>query len=435
MSDHVFPIQRRRRHSVAVLLSLLPAVCIGALTGSGQPAAAADWPQFLGPTRNGISTETDLLTSWPAKGPPVLWERAVGAGFSGPVVAGPWLILFHRVGDKEVVECLEAATGKSRWKADYPTAYRDDYGKGDGPRSTPLVAGGRVFTLGAEGRLHCLDLNTGKVLWQRALHEDYQVPRNFFGVGTSPLLEGGLVIVNVGGKGAGVVALDQNTGKEVWRATDQHASYASPVAATIAGTRHLFVFTREGLVSLDPKTGAVRFSKRWRSRFQASVNAATPLVIGDYLFLSASYNTGAVLLRVHADGADEVWKGDNILSNHYSTSVAYQGFLYGFDGRQEEGARLRCVELKTGKVRWTREPFGCGSLILVGGNLIILAENGDLVSVEATPDAYHEKSRAAVLARPCRAPIALAEGRLFARDERKLVCWDLRKGMGRLPGK
>ncbi len=435
MSDHVFPAQCRRRVPAAILLSLLPVACIGALTGSGRPAAAADWPQFLGPTRNGISTETDLLTSWPAKGPPVLWERAVGAGFSGPVVVGPWLILFHRVGDKEVVECLEAATGKSRWKADYPTAYRDDYGKGDGPRSTPLVAGGRVFTLGAEGRLHCLDLNTGKVLWQRALHEDYQVPRNFFGVGTSPLLEGGLVIVNVGGKGAGVVALDQNTGKEVWRATDQHASYASPVAATIAGTRHLFVFTREGLVSLDPKTGAVRFSKRWRSRFQASVNAATPLVIGDYLFLSASYNTGAVLLRVHADGADEVWKGDNILSNHYSTSVAYQGFLYGFDGRQEEGARLRCVELKTGKVRWTREPFGCGSLILVGGNLIILAENGDLVSVEATPDAYHEKSRAAVLARPCRAPIALAEGRLFARDERKLVCWDLRKGMGRLPGK
>ncbi len=426
MCDRFFPILPRRRGPAAALLGVLLAA--GGWALAGRPAGAADWPQFLGPTRNGVSAETGLATSWPAKGPPVLWERAVGAGFSGPVVAGPRLILFHRVADKEVVECLEAATGKPRWKADYPTAYRDDYGKGDGPRSTPLVAGGRVFTLGAEGRLHCLDLDTGKVVWRRALHEDYQVPRNFFGVGTSPLLEGGLIVVNVGGQGAGIVALDQATGKEVWRATDQQASYASPVAATIAGTRHLFVFTREGLVSLDPRTGAVRFSKRWRSRSQASVNAATPLVVDDYLFLSASYNTGAVLLRVRADGADEVWKGDDILSNHYNTSVAYQGFLYGFDGRQEEGARLRCVELKTGKVRWTREPFGCGSMILAGGRLIILAENGDLVLVEATPEAYREQARAAVLTRPCRAPIALAEGRLFGRDERKLVCWDLRKG-------
>jgi outer membrane protein assembly factor BamB len=213
----------------------------------------------------------------------------------------------------------------------------------------------------------------------------------------------------------------------VWKATDDEASYSSPVAATIDGTRHVFFFTRKGLVSLDPRDGTVRFTKTWRSRFNASVNAATPVVVGDLLFLSASYNTGAVLLRVRTDGADEVWKGDDVLSNHYGTSVERGGYLYGFDGRQEEGAQLRCVELKTGKVRWTKERFGCGSMIWADGNLIVLGENGDLVLIEATPEAYREKALSPVLSAQCRAGLALADGRLYARDDHKLICWNLKK--------
>src|SRR5262249_26076456 len=157
-----------------------------------------------------------------------------------------------------------------RWKFAYPTRYNDDFGKGDGPRSTPLVAGGRVYTLGAEGTLHCLELETGKKVWERPLNEDYQVRKGVFGVSTSPLLDGDLLLVNVGGKGAGIVAFARDTGKEVWRATGHEASYASPVAATIAGTRHVIFFTREGIVSLNPKDGTVRFSKHWRSRMNAS---------------------------------------------------------------------------------------------------------------------------------------------------------------------
>jgi outer membrane protein assembly factor BamB len=393
----------------------------------GLIGVGADWPQFLGPTRNGHSTETGLLSSWPAKGPPVVWEREVGTGFSGPVVAGQALILFHRVGDQEVVECLDATTGKERWKTPYPTAYVDDYGKGNGPRSTPLIADQRVYTLGAEGRLHCLDLNSGKIVWKRSLLEEYQSPKNFFGVGTSPLVEGDLLVINVGGPEAGIVAFAKDTGKEVWKATDQLASYSSPVAATIQGTRHVFFLTREGLVSLDPAKGNVRFSKRWRARSVASVNAATPLVVDDHVFLSASYNTGAVWLRVKADGVTEEWKGDNILSNHYDTSIYAKGFLYGLDGRQETGVRLRCIEAATGKVRWTRDRFGCTSFILAEGNLIGLTENGDLVLLEATPEAYREKSRASVLGKPCRAPLALANGLLYGRNDQKLICWNLRK--------
>jgi outer membrane protein assembly factor BamB len=389
--------------------------------------AAGDWPQFLGPARNGVSAETDLAAAWPKQGPPLVWEREVGEGYSGPAVAGDRLVLFHRVGDEEVIECLDAATGKRKWQYAYPTSYRDALGKGDGTRSTPLIAGGRVWTLGPAGRLTCLTLETGKHVWSRELLEDYRVPRSYFGVGTSPLLEGDHLLLNVGGKGSGIVALHKDTGKEVWKATDQNASYASPVVADIDGTRQAIFFTREGLVSLDPADGAVRFAKRWRSRIDASVNAASPVVVGDSIFLTACYGTGAVLLRAKRDGVEEVWKSDEVLSCHFGTPVHHEGFLYGFHGRQEEGGVLRCIEMKTGKVRWTQEGFGCGSLIEAGGRLIILSEKGDLVLAEANPDKYQEASRAAVLTNSCRAPIALAGGKLYARDNKKLGCWDLKK--------
>ncbi len=172
----------------------------------------------------------------------------------------------------------------------------------------------------------------------------------------------------------------------------------------------------------------MRFTKRWRSRMNASVNAAAPVVVGDQLFLTASYGTGAVLLKVTKDGAEEVWHGDDSLSSHYNTPVYQDGYLYGIDGRQENGARLRCVELKTGKVKWEKDRFGCASLLLADGQIVALTEDGDLVLIDATPDGYKEKSRATVLkVAPCRAEIALADGKLYGRDGKKLVCWNVKK--------
>ncbi len=426
-------MEMRKTHSSKTNSSLplglfaLFSMCSLCLCGEFLFLSAADWPQFLGPNRNGVSSETGLLDTWPEKGPPVLWEKEVGEGYSGPVVAGDKLILFHRVGNQDLVECLDAANGKKSWTFSYPTKYVDSQGKGNGPRSTPLVAGERVFTLGAQGRLLCLELGTGKKVWEKDLQTEYKIPDSFFGVGTSPILEGDLLLINVGAPGAGIVAFHKDTGKEVWKATDDEASYSSPVAATIDGTRHVFFFTRDGLVSLDPKTGAIHFRKHWRSRIGPSVNAATPIVVKDRVFLSASYGTGAVLLRVRKDGVDDIWKSDEIMSNHYNTCVYRNGFLYGFDGRQEQTAQLRSVELQTGEVQWSREGFGCGSMVLTARNLIVLAEKGDLVSIEATHESYQEKARTAVLSYPCRAPLALADGRLYGRDEKKLVCWNLKK--------
>jgi outer membrane protein assembly factor BamB len=389
---------------------------------------AADWPQFLGPSRNGTSAETGLVDTWPAKGPPVVWERAVGEGFASPVVASGRLLLFHRVGNEDVLQDLDAATGKPGWKYAYPTTYSDGYGKGDGPRSTPVVASGKVYILGAGGQLHCVDRKTGKKVWAKELLSEYTVPNSFFGVGTSPLVEGKLLIVNVGGSDAGIVAFDRDSGKEVWKATSDEASYSSPIAATVDGVRHVFVFTRTGLVSLDPASGKVRFSKRWRSREFTSVNAASPVLLGgNHLFLTASYGTGAVLLKVKKDGVEEVWKNKTSLSAHYNTPVAVGGQLYGFDGRQEFGPRLRCIDWKTGEVRWTEKGHGCGSLLAADGKLFLLNEHGDLVLLKPSPDEYVEKARATVLGSPCRAPLALANGLLYARDGKKLVCWKVKK--------
>jgi outer membrane protein assembly factor BamB len=389
-------------------------------------ARAADWPQFLGPKRDGVSSESGIK-AWGRDGPKEIWSRDVGPGYAGAVVAGERVILFHRVGDEEVVECLRADSGKPLWKAGYPTAFEDDFGKGDGPRATPTIAGGKVVTFGADGWLHAFDIETGKKLWGRDTTKEYNVPRSFFGVGSSPLAVGERVLVNVGGRNAGIVAFALDSGKEVWTATSDGASYASPTLASVGGVVHAVFFTRQGVVLVEPKSGAVRFQTRWRPRIDASVNAATPLVIGDTLFVSTSYDTGALLLNLHKDGADKLWDTDELMTNHYNTAIHKNGHLYGFHGRQEAGPSFRCVALKSQNVQWDEPRFGCGSMILAGDKLIVLTERGELVLVEATPAAYRELARAQVFAAtPCRAQIALANGRLYARDQKKLACFALK---------
>ena len=397
---------------------------------NASPARPADWPQFLGPARDGVYRGDDVdPDAWGAAGPPVVWRRDVGQGFSGPAVAGGRLILFHRVGDREVVDCLDAATGEPVWTGDGPAAYRDDFGFDAGPRATPTIVDGRVYTFGAVGVLTCRGLTDGKPLWSVDTAATFKAPKGFFGMACSPLVEGDAVILNIGGpEGAGVVAFHRATGKLLWRATDDEASYASPVAAAVGGARRVFAFTGDGLAVLDPAAGTVLSRFPWRPPVRASVNAATPLIIDDRVFLSASYGAGAVLLKVSAGGArlDPVWSGDESLSNHYATAVHHAGFLYGFHGRQEQGPSLRCVDLATGTVRWDEENFGAGSLLLAHDTLLVLTEKGQLIAAPATPAGFKPTARAQILPFDCRAHPALANGLLYARSKDKLVCVDLR---------
>ena len=417
---------RFRAVTSAQWLATLAAV----LAAAALQVQAGDWPQFLGPNRNGTTAETNLAPSWPKDGPPILWQRKVGEGFSGPVTGEGKLILFHRLDNKETVECLDAKTGKEIWKSDYPTSYRDDFGFDEGPRATPAIAESRVITFGAEGMLSCWNVESGAKVWSVDTKAQFHAGKGFFGVACSPLVEGNAVILNVGGKdGAGIVAFDRATGKVLWRATDDEASYSSPVAATINGRRQVLVITREALVAVNPSDGKVSFRYPFRPPMNASVSAAAPLVIDDVIFISASYGTGATLLRFREPVPEKLWTTDESLSCHYATPVVHNGFLYGFDGRADPGMQadssLRCVELKTGKVRWREGSLKAGTVTLANDQILVLTEKGELLRAPATQDGFKPTGRAQILPFTVRAHPALANGLFYARSKDKLVCVDL----------
>jgi outer membrane protein assembly factor BamB len=355
------------------------------------------------------------------------WSKDVGTGWAGPVVAGGRLYLFHRVGDEETLISCDPADGKEHWSSSYTTKYRDDFGFDNGPRATPTIADGLVFTLGADGDLSAWNAQDGKPRWRRSLRADYKADKGFFGFATSPLVLGKSLLVNVGGKGAGVVAFEAATGKELWKSTDDGASYSSPVAAEVGGKRAAIFLTRFGLRVLDPATGAVRHELPFRPRLNESVQAATPLVWKHEIFLTVSYSTGAALVNAKGAELEEVWANDKSLSSQYNSPVRIGEFLYGVHGRADVGtAALRCVEWKTGTVKWNEANFGVASLIAVDGGLLALTEAGELVRFDAAPQGYKERGRAAILTKPTRAHPALADGRFFARDGTKLVCVKLK---------
>ena len=393
----------------------------------GGAAAAADWPQFLGPDRNGVYAGPALAEAWPAQGPRVVWRKTVGQGFAAPVVVQNRVIVFHRIGAQEIVDALDARTGASVWRYQYATAYRDDFGFDEGPRAAPVVADGIVYTFGAEGQLHAVNTANGQRVWSEDTMRRFGVPKGFFGASGSPIVENGRVIANVGGTKAGIVAFDAKTGAVQWTATTDQASYSSGTAATFPSGRRAVFLTRNALVGLDPANGAIAFRRNWQARANASVNAATPLVVGDLIFISAEYGPGAGVLRVDGSNLVELWASDEALSNHYATSVHRDGILYGYHGRQEFGPSLRAVELRTGKVRWSEERFRAGSITLAGERLLIVRERGEMLLAPASPDAFKPIARAQVLQGTVRAYPALADGYVYLRNDDTLVCLDLRR--------
>jgi outer membrane protein assembly factor BamB len=410
---------------------VLYSVCLALMLFGGR-LGANDWPQFLGPGRNGTYPGDDLAAVWPNTGPATLWQAKVGQGFSGPVVSGGKCILFHRMEDKEIVQALDATTGKSLWEFGYATTYHDDFGFDEGPRGTPAVADGKVFTYGAQGVLTCLDISNGKKIWQVDLANEFNAAKGFFGIACSPLVVDRAVYIIAGSKpGAGIVAFDKSSGKVIWKSTDDEASYSSPVSADIEGRHYVLCLTRSELAGLDPSNGKVGFSFPFRPPIRSSVSAATPIVIGNLIFMSASYDTGAALLKMENGSVKKVWAGQDILSNHYATSIHHNGFLYGIHGRTDPGFEpapsLRCVELASGKVRWDDKSCGAATITLAGNNLLILTERGELIKAPASPQSFKPAARFQALPNGVRAYPAIADGLFYARSKDKLVCLDLRK--------
>jgi outer membrane protein assembly factor BamB len=406
------------------------AEALAASTLVEEPAAddGGEWPQWLGPRRDGASTETGLLTAWPADGPKVLWRRRCGDGYSAVAVVGGRLYTMEQAGNDEAVICLDAATGDEVWRHAYPCKFEND--QGWGPRSTPTVEGGRVYAVGATGIFHCLDAATGEQKWR---HDLLGSPRSNlrWGASFSPLVEGDLVITNPGASGGSVVAFDKEDGRLVWKALDDPAGYSSPIAVTAAGVRQVVVFTGKALVGLAPADGAVCWRYPWET--DHGVNAATPLhfrarvgdATDDYLFISSGYGKGCAVIKVRPGltGSPEVatvYAGEQ-MCNHFASCVRHKDHLYGF----HEGL-LACMDLRTGKVAWTQQGFAKGSLLVADGHLIVLGEKGQLALVEATPEGYREKASFDVTRRRCWTVPVLAGGRLYVRHQKEIVCLDLR---------
>lgn len=388
---------------------------------------AADWPQWMGPTRDGVISEKEMLPAWAKEGPKTRWNFDVGSGWSSPIVVGNRVYLHHRVDDAEILSGLDIQSGKEVLRVQKKTRYLDDFNFDDGPRATPCVHGSVIFTLGADGDLSAHQFADGKEVWSRNINRDYKVQKGFFGVASSPIIIEDLLLINVGGKGAAVVAFDPATGKEVWKAGENDGvSYSSPVLAKIDNELLAVFFTRQGLLAVTPTKGEVRYQFEWRPRINSSVNAANPVVSGNRIFLSTSYSRGAILLEAAKGELKEIWSGDEALSCHFNTPILSDSFLYGIDGRQEGGGKLRCVEFGTGDVRWTEKGFGCASLLKAQQRIVALTENGELVLFEANPKAFHELARAKILDSPLRASMAYADGKLFARDGKKLICVELK---------
>jgi outer membrane protein assembly factor BamB len=331
-------------------------------------------------------------------------------------------------------------------------------GYNNGPRATPVVDGPHVYTYSAEGILQCVRVADGEPVWRLDTMREFHVVKNFFGVGSTPLVWSDLLIVNVGGSpadsppdvysangnvrpaGSAIVAFDKATGKVRWKTGDDLSSYASPVVTNINNRDVIYMFARGGLMAIDPARGATIANFPWRARNLESVNASSPVVKGDEVFISETYQLGSALVRFTGNAFEEVWsdrnrRRDRAMALHWNTPIEHEGYLYGSSGYHAPEAELRCVEWKTGKVMWSQPDMGRSSLLLVEGTLVCLSEDGTLRLVRATPQRYDELAKwelvaadgAPLLAYPAWAAPALAHGLLYVQGADRLVCLRLLK--------
>jgi outer membrane protein assembly factor BamB len=428
-----------------------------------------DWPIFLGPAQDSKSPETGIITNWGDHQPRIVWHKKLGTSYGAPTIAEGRLFQFDRFGNVARLYCVNAETGAELWRYEFPTQYEDLYQYNNGPRCSPVVDGDRVYVYGVDGRLVCCQTSDGKLIWKKNLNEEFGVVQNFFGIGSTPVIEGDLLICMVGGSppeshriapgqldrvdpnGSGIVALDKRSGEMKYKLADELASYASLKLATIGDRRWCFAFCRGGLVGFDPATGKLDFHYPWRAPILESVNASMPVLAGDEVFISETYGPGSTLLRVAPGKYEIVWQDDKrrrdkSMQTHWMTPVYVEGYLYGSSGRHTQNAELRCIEWKTGKLMWSVPDLTRCSLLYIDGYFVCLGEFGQLTLFKANPQKYELVAAAnlavqinqlgqpledatpgtrRLLKYPCWAAPIVSHGLLYVRGDDRLVCMEL----------
>lgn len=376
----------------------------------------ADWPNFRGPSHDGISTDTGFETVW-KKPIPRVWDRKIGPAFSSFAVAAGRAYTCGTTDKQQVILCLNAETGELIWQKAFEKEYREAMG-GDGTRATPTVDGDRVYILGARGTLLCLNAGDGAEIWRKEFKHEPQ-----WGYSGSVLIEGGLAITSGGKEDGALIAFDRKTGELKWKSGDEPAGYATPYPFTMNGTRYIVGFTGTSAVIVQASDGAIAARIPWKTDWD--VNAAAPIFHDGHLYLTSGYDTGSALFKLGGEGirltAAEVWRNKSILAK-FQSAILYQGNLYCSDQKA-----LVCVDFLTGKERWRKHRIANGTLVLADGHLLLLTEKGRLQIGRASPEDFVPATDVELLDGRCWVVPVLVNGRLYARDMDRLACFDLRK--------
>ena len=405
--------------SMRILMLAVVASCALAQQAVGQDVA--NWPQWRGPNRDGISKETGLLKQWPAEGPPLVWKATgAGGGYSSFSIANGKLYTMGLRGDREFVIAFDVATGKEAWATANGSAFRND--RGDGPRGTPTVDGDRLYALGGSGDLSALYARTGKIIWTKNILREFGAANIEWGISESPLVLGDKLLVNAGGPGASIVALNKSDGSLIWKSQSDKAGYSSAIPLNVNGLTQVVFFTAQRAVGLDAKDGRLL----WEYARPANnvANAATPIARANRVFISSDYGTGGGVVEIKPDNkAQEVWFSRD-MKNHHSSSVLVGDYLYGFSS-----SVLTAMKFDTGEIAWRDRSVGKGSLVYADGNLYCLSENGVVGLVEATPTGYKEKGRFRIKqdSLPTWTHPVVAGGRLYLRDQDTIYAYDVRQ--------
>lgn len=403
-------------------------------------ASADSWPQYRGPRGDGISSES-IPAALPAEGPKCIWKVAINGGFSSFAVSGgkAFTVMSREMNGETSEACvaLDAQTGKELWATRTGLAkYQGgaDSGTennkgGDGPRSTPTVDGQKVYVYSADMVLSCLDTASGKLLWSKEILKDFAGRKIGWESAMSPVVEGKLVYIVGGGAGQSILAFNKDTGEIAWKTRDELMTHTPPVVITLHGVRQIVFLVQSGLLALAPESG----KELWRQAFPYKVSTASLPVIGDNLVLcSAGYDVGGAAYEVtKTEGVfstKELWrsKGNKQVASLWSPPVYRDGCVYGMISFKQFGdGPLKCVDLKTGAVKWEQAGFGAGNVVLAGDKLIALADDGQVVIVKASPDSYQELGRFKALEGKCWSTPALADGKLYLRSTKEGACFDL----------
>lgn len=393
-------------------------------SGLSTTLLAEDWFRWRGPKLTGVSSETKWKSDWPNGEVKIAWKTKVGTGFSTMAVSNGLVYTMGNVDGLETVYAIDVNTGKTVWKHDYAHPLDPKFFEG-GPCSTPTVdpATGAVYTLSRRGDVFCLDAKTGKVRWKKNVQKETDAAIPDWGFSGAPLVLGSGLVLNVGEAG---MALDKKTGKTLWTTDPSEAGYSTPLPVTLTGgARAILLGSAKAYLAVDPSTGKEIWRHRWNTRY--GVNAADPIMIGNQIFISSGYNKGSAMLQLDAKGQPtEIWKSKD-LRTQMNPGVYHEGYVYGTDGNAGNDATLNCIDWKTGDLKWSQKAIGTGGVTLADGKLIVLTSRGELIVAPASPNGFKPISRAQVIGGKCWTVPVLSHGRIYCRNAAgDLVCVDVR---------